>query len=164
MIHSLIKITLASCDSTLVQNYDSQIIKLAIQCLSSLAGKYDRNMYIPGETRDFDKVRVFLINQGGLLALMIASKSSLDEEIRAMPNKNCFFYLGISDWELQKNILERIKEGKLSPITQEENEPSGSMSVKGKTNVGFLFPGSSSIILKAESKSNIYFCSLSYVK
>ena len=67
MIHALVRITLAACDSAKAQNYDPQVIHLAAQCLGALAGKYDRKKYIPGQTRDQDKVRDFLINQGEYL-------------------------------------------------------------------------------------------------
>jgi len=151
MIHALIKIILASCDSNLIQNYDTQVIKLSIKCLSALAGKYDRKMYIPGETRDFDLVREFLINQGGITGLMIVSKLSVDDEIQEMPSRSCFSYLGISDWELQKSVLEKVKEGKVNftKDSTEETEAPGSAThnTKAKQTRGFLFAGSQSLVL-----------------
>jgi len=158
MIHALIKIVLASCDSTLIQNYDIQVIKLSIKCLSALAGKYDRKMYIPGETRDFDKVREFLINQGGITGLMIVSKLSVDEEIQEMPSRSCFSYLGISDWELQKIVLEKAKEGKVnvSKDSTEETEAPSSVThnTKAKQTRGFLFAGSQSLVLSKYDSSS----------
>jgi len=159
MIHALTKIILASCDSTLIQNYDLQVIKLSIKCLSALAGKYDRKMYIPGETRDFDLVREFLINQGGIIGLMIVSKCSVDEEIREMPNKSCFSYLSSSDWELQKAVLEKVKEGKYNLISQDSSEETETPSsanhvVKAKQTKGFLFVGSSSMVLPSKNNKS----------
>jgi hypothetical protein len=158
MIHTLIRLTLASCDPVQIQNYDSEIFKLAIECLSALSGKYDRKMYIPGETRDHVKVRDFLINQGGILALLMVSKLSLDEELRAMPDAICFDSLEVSDWEQQKSILESVKEDggrqSMKDIVEETEGLASSTvsSTKAKGNIGFLFFGSSSGIQKLDKK------------
>lgn len=63
MIHALIKMALASCNTNEMQNYDLQVMQTAVKCLIALSGKSKRN-YIPGETRDQSKVRDFLISQG----------------------------------------------------------------------------------------------------
>lgn len=163
MIHSLIKIILASCEASQIQNYDPQIFKLAIKCVGALSGKYNRKNYIPGETRDNVQAREFMINQGGILALMMVSKLSPDEEIQAMPNENCFCYLEISDWELQKSILEKLKDGKYylpSKDLSDEieisslNNTSVGISKPQKVNQVFLSPGPSNAKIE---KSNEFF-------
>ena len=49
IIHSLIKIVLASCDEDKIRDYDKNIIELAIKCICALCGNYDRKKYVPGE-------------------------------------------------------------------------------------------------------------------
>ena len=47
-----------------------------------LAGIYNRRVYIPGETREKNKLRTEFINLGGLLALLIISQNAIDEDIK----------------------------------------------------------------------------------
>ena len=54
---------------------------MAINCLIVLGGIYDRKMYIPGETRELDKARKMLIDNGGLLALIFISYSFVNKNI-----------------------------------------------------------------------------------
>jgi len=50
---------------------------LAISCLTVLGGIYDRKMYIPGETRIHDEIRKILIDNGGLMALILIAHYSI---------------------------------------------------------------------------------------
>ena len=72
------------------------------------------------------------------MALLVVSKRSLDEEIKEMPEKECFGYLGISDWELQKSVLEKTRDGRISiPKDIQEEIPEGvsaASTTKSKTN------------------------------
>ena len=58
-----------------------------------LAGIYNRKVYIPGETREKNKLRTEFINLGGLLALLIISENAIDEDIKSFPKKEFFFTL-----------------------------------------------------------------------
>lgn len=81
----MIKIALSSLDSKLIQKYDIEIRRMSVICLTTLGGIYDRKMYIPGETRENDKVRKILIENGGLVALIYINKKGLEEEIKNIP-------------------------------------------------------------------------------
>lgn len=79
--------------------------------------------------------------------------------MQKMPSE-CFFFLDLSDWELQKSILEKYKEGKLSISMKESMEEidasagnGANSSVKAKPNMNFLFPGSTSAAPKVDNKS-----------
>lgn len=64
LIHALVRISMASCNAVLVKNYDKKIISLAIEGLISLSGRFQRKNFIPGETRDMERVRFFFMTQG----------------------------------------------------------------------------------------------------
>lgn len=70
IISILIKISLCSCDEGEIEKYHQKIRVLATNCLIYFGGIYNRRLYIPGETRDNDKIRKILIENGGLLALL----------------------------------------------------------------------------------------------
>lgn len=42
-------------------------------------------MYIPGETIEHDKARKMLIDNGGLLCLLVISQYALEQDIREHP-------------------------------------------------------------------------------
>jgi hypothetical protein len=44
-------------------------------------------MYIPGETRDNDKTRKMLIENGGILALITIQEHALEPDIREEPKE-----------------------------------------------------------------------------
>lgn len=64
IIHALSNIALSACDEVKARDYDPALMTQVIRCLCSFAGKYNRRNYIPGETRDNDKLRSFFITQG----------------------------------------------------------------------------------------------------
>lgn len=68
-----------------MQKYDFEVRKMSVVCLTTLGGIYDRKMYIPGETRENDKVRRILIENGGLTALIYISKKALEKELQELP-------------------------------------------------------------------------------
>ena len=146
LVQALIKISIASCDEKLIKDHDKGVIKLAIQCLCALSGQHDKKKYIPGESRDIDKLRNFLIHQGSILALYIISKRSVDSEIRAIPEEQCFPYLDLSEWILQKNILESLKD-------KSELQNLGENSSSYKKKLTFLFKGNQIVSPKVEPKS-----------
>ena len=89
---------------------------------------------------------------------MVISKLSLDDEVKEIPAKECFCYLDIADWELQRTAITKMKDGKLSPkeLTTEEGEPSTPVrNPKNQMSMSFLFPGSSSSagVQKVDHKS-----------
>ena len=55
---------MSSCDQEQIKEYDIELRKSATKCLCILSGSWNRRMWIPGETRDNDRVRTFLIHQG----------------------------------------------------------------------------------------------------
>jgi len=61
MIHALIKIAMSSVDEEQSKEYDEELRGLAIKSLSAVSGTWNRRNWIPGETRDYDKLRTFLI-------------------------------------------------------------------------------------------------------
>lgn len=67
IIHCLVTIALTACDEVKAKDFDPALMTLVINCLCAFAGKYNRRNYIPGETRDYEKVRSFFITQGKLL-------------------------------------------------------------------------------------------------
>lgn len=42
-------------------------------------------MYIPGETRENDKVRKILIENGGLIVLIYINKKGIEPELKEIP-------------------------------------------------------------------------------
>lgn len=61
-------------------------------------------MYIPGETRDNDRIRKILIENGGLLALLQIKKKAICEDIRKIA-ADFVDNLDFLDFELQMKIL-----------------------------------------------------------
>ncbi|EAR92967.2 tubulin-tyrosine ligase family protein (macronuclear) [Tetrahymena thermophila SB210] len=102
----LIKISLSSCDEKEMEKYDRKIRILATNCLIHLGGIYNRRQYIPGETRDNDKIRRLIIENGGLLALLWIRKKVNDNEIKKI-SQDFIDNLDISDFELQYNLVKK---------------------------------------------------------
>lgn len=105
IVKSLLKIALTSLDSHLIQKYDVEIRKMSVICLTTLGGIYDRKMYIPGETRENDKVRKILIENGGLVALIYIHKKALEQELRDIPAQ-FLENLQLTDFEYQGQLLQ----------------------------------------------------------
>lgn len=82
-----------------MEKYDKKIRILATNCLIHLGGIYNRRMYIPGETRDNDKIRRILIENGGLLALLWINNNAIDTEIKKI-TKEFIDNLDIFDFEM----------------------------------------------------------------
>ena len=76
------------------------------------------------------------------MALIIISKRAVEEEIRRMPSKECFIHLELSDWELQKQVLQKIQHKRiLSSVVDkiEELDISKSKNYLTKFPPTFLF-------------------------
>ena len=64
LIHLLAKIMISACKKETIQNYDGQVVAVAIKFMLDLAGLHSLQMYIPGETLDTKKMKRFIISQG----------------------------------------------------------------------------------------------------
>jgi len=64
LIHDLIQIILSTCDEKTLEEYDKEMRVLALACLENLGGIFNRKIFIPGETRELDKIRRFFMAQG----------------------------------------------------------------------------------------------------
>lgn len=103
-----------------MEKYDKKIRILATNCLIHLGGIYNRRMYIPGETRDNEKTRKILIENGGLLALLQIQRKAIQEDIRKIAS-DFIENLDLSDFEFQMNVLKKQKP--LSLMTQTLKDP-----------------------------------------
>ena len=173
IIHALINIALASCDESKSQDYDPALMMQVISCLCSFAGKYNRKNYIPGETRDLDKVRSFFITQGrnavvnagaitdyafrflgGLMALFAITRKAVNEEFQKIPKLNCFQHLDIVDWEFQKTVCLKIKEDLALLDKDSSLILQGRISQKTSTALQFLFESESPTPRLSQSNSS----------
>ncbi|KRW98784.1 hypothetical protein PPERSA_11701 [Pseudocohnilembus persalinus] len=105
----LVEQYLASCSEKNLKKYDLNVRLQAIECLISLGGNYSRKQYIPGETQENDKLRKYLIQNGGLLALIYISYKGIQEQVRKVPLEY-FSQLEVQDFELQQEVLKSLKE------------------------------------------------------
>ena len=118
ILHDLISISLESCDEANFHNHHESLRSQAIKLLENLSGFEIKNVYyIPGETREMEKLRKFFIAQGGLIAIMILAQKSLDENLIKI-SENLLSNLEHSDWEYQNSIIEIMKESLKAKNTQ----------------------------------------------
>lgn len=61
LVQTLTFITQSSFRQETLNLYDREIRLVSVRCLTTLGGVYNRKMYIPGETRENDRVRRVLI-------------------------------------------------------------------------------------------------------
>lgn len=104
IIRGLTKIAASSLDAVQIQKYDYEVRKTAVDCLTTLGGIYDRKMYIPGETRENDRARKVLIENGGLLVLINLASAAIEPDIREMP-RQFLNNLELADYEYQSELL-----------------------------------------------------------
>ena len=97
---------LSSCDEKEIQSHNKGFLIAVLKCLINLGGVFNRKLYIPGETREANKLRTFFIAQGGIITIWLISKNSLIEEMKEHCLKNFLNYLELSDWERQLQVLE----------------------------------------------------------
>ena len=85
--------------------------------------------------------------------MLIISKRAAEEEIRKLPSKECFVHLELSDWELQKQVLEKVRNKKITTSANKNEE----LEMKPKHNVAkvptFLF-SNMTVYPKIEPKSS----------
>lgn len=116
IVWALIKISMSSCNAHDLEKYDYNLRLMAIKCLITLGGIYNRKMYIPGETRDNDTARRILIENGGFIALMMIAQNAIEESLRKEPNiflEN----LDLCDLDYQLVLLKKWKEGQDGKVT-----------------------------------------------
>ena len=129
LIHALSNIALASCSKEEASSCARQLRVAALRCLETLIGTFNRKVYIPGETREQEKMRYFFITQGNsandltminigeigsLMAIVLVSNKAHESEVRKMAEKN--FLVGVSqdDWEKQLWVLKMLKQSLLN--------------------------------------------------
>jgi hypothetical protein len=71
LINTFFKIALSSCDEKIIRDFDMQLRFKSINALISFVGVFSRKIYVPGETRDNEKIRQYFSEQGGLAALFL---------------------------------------------------------------------------------------------
>jgi len=128
IVHNLIALCLASCDEKEIQNHSNAFLMATLKCLVNLGGVFNRKHYIPGETREANKLRNFFIAQGGIAAIWTIKEKSLDNEMKAYCEKNFLQSLEACDLEKQLQVLEvlstmpKTNQPPLTPKAKSEEE------------------------------------------
>lgn len=55
---------------------DSPLFSLSLQCILSIGGSFTHKSFIPGENREYEKLRSMLIERGGLVVLLLIKKQN----------------------------------------------------------------------------------------
>jgi hypothetical protein len=96
-----------------------EILEHTTKILSIMTDHFqcNRNIYVPGETRDCDKIRETFILSGGLLILLCLNCFCMNEKIRELPINASFSSLDLNDWQIQStiiaNMISRTKGGEI---------------------------------------------------
>ena len=89
--------------------------------------------------------------------MVIISKRAVEEEIRKLPSKECFIHLELSDWELQKQVLQKNTNKKiLSSVVNKMEEFDTTKSKFNSTKFPTFLFSSPLISPKIDPRSNIF--------
>lgn len=64
LIHDLINIAIDSCDEQQCNAVPYELRFAALRALGNMGGMLAKKVYIPGESREHEKIRNFFISQG----------------------------------------------------------------------------------------------------
>ncbi len=62
--------------SSTTSTIDSSLFSLILQCILSIGGSFTHKSFIPGENREYEKLRSMLIERGGLIELLLIQKQN----------------------------------------------------------------------------------------
>jgi hypothetical protein len=110
IVHDLVTICLTSCMEKTLQDHHPNLRLSALNLLEVLAGIDSRKIYIPGETRELEKIRNFFIAQGGMAAVYLISQKSLDDNLKTIAQKEILNLFDMTDWEKVSLILDMVKQ------------------------------------------------------
>jgi hypothetical protein len=123
LVHDLINIVLSSCVQKPEYEYTKPLKLAALKCLETLGGVFNRKIYIPGETRELDKIRNFFTAQGGIIAMWLLGTRSLEDDIREIAVKSFLSNLELQDWDKQIQVLKLLKSIPPNELPKPEEKP-----------------------------------------
>ena len=104
------------------QTTNKNLIYWVVKILCLFGGVFNKNIYIPGETKERIFIRYRFIEQGGLLGLLLLCDKLHDQDSWNFIKKEFFPCLDFNDLEYQQYILKLYKEKptQLPPPTEPE--------------------------------------------
>lgn len=117
IIHDLVNLALLSCDENECKITPLELRLAALRCLENIGNLNTKKLYIPGESKELERIRNFFISQGALMAILVLSKKAVEEEVRKTAEKAFSLSIDTFDWENQISILQSFKQ------YQEERRP-----------------------------------------
>jgi len=92
-----------------------------LQFLLALSRHPAKNFYIPGETRENNRIREAFIAQGGLTCLYKLSQEDSDETLRSEIRHHLSGEFNLADWDAQIKAISKALKPKNPPIAPEPN-------------------------------------------
>lgn len=89
------------------------MLPIVIKALCTVSTHPLKHFYIPGETREYNWMRQQSLQDGVLLCLIKVAETISDEVLLEMINKHLAEEFGLSDWETQVGIIDRLLDGSL---------------------------------------------------
>eukprot|EP01016_Furgasonia_blochmanni_P003721 TRINITY_DN1145_c0_g1_i1.p1 TRINITY_DN1145_c0_g1~~TRINITY_DN1145_c0_g1_i1.p1 ORF type:complete len:664 (-),score=80.54 TRINITY_DN1145_c0_g1_i1:239-2230(-) len=102
VLHPLMRTALASCEESGSKEFDPQLRIQVIKTLVTLGGlSMKTQLCVPGETREYEKMRRSFQMLGGMVALLLVREKGLEEEIKALPELDLLKEITQFEWQRQ---------------------------------------------------------------
>lgn len=106
LIYHLISYCLLSLEKKEKEHENDETVFNAFKLLFSIMDDSNKYVYIPGETKETQKIRKYMIEKGAFICLLFMNKFSENDKIKNFTNMERFLNnLTIEDLELQEEIF-----------------------------------------------------------